>query len=97
MDEKQAHDAVLKWCRAEGGQGLMRKAPENPIPGNEWKTRYRVFEARAWSPPIVAEGDTWAEVLANLPKCGECGEHWPCSDSKRRDLPPVILARHHRK
>ena len=27
-------------------------------------------------------------------KCAECGEHWPCSDSKRTDIPPTIVANH---
>ena len=26
--------------------------------------------------------------------CGECGEYWPCSDSRRRDISPAIVAKH---
>lgn len=28
--------------------------------------------------------------------CAECGEVWPCSDSKRRDIMPTIVAKHRR-
>lgn len=27
-------------------------------------------------------------------RCAECGEVWPCSDSKRRDIMPTIVAKH---
>lgn len=29
--------------------------------------------------------------------CGECGEYWPCSDSKRTDILPTLRARHYAK
>jgi hypothetical protein len=29
--------------------------------------------------------------------CGECGEWWPCSDSERSDINPVLRAKHHVK
>jgi hypothetical protein len=30
-------------------------------------------------------------------KCAGCGEYWPCSDSKRRDIRPVLKARHYKQ
>jgi len=29
-------------------------------------------------------------------KCAACGETWPCSDSRRRDLPGLVRALHGR-
>jgi hypothetical protein len=28
--------------------------------------------------------------------CGECGERWPCSDSRRTDIAPWIVAHHYK-
>ncbi len=33
----------------------------------------------------------------DAPRCAECGEYWPCSDSKRRDIPPTIVAKHRKE
>ena len=64
--EQIAHDEILKWCRSTE-KGVMRIAPSNPIKGYEWATRYRVLSMGSWdSKPIIAEGDTWCEILEQL-------------------------------
>lgn len=34
---------------------------------------------------------------ADKPTCAKCGEYWPCSDSKRRDISPLLRAQHSAK
>ena len=71
LTEQQAHDEVLRRCQVTPGGGwVMRSAPENPIPGYEWTAKHRVSNlspvAVAPHREIVAEGNTWKEVLQML-------------------------------
>ena len=66
--EQQAHDDVLRLCgETPPGGWVMREQPANPLPGYQWKARYRVINlSRGTVAPyreIVAEADTWVDVL----------------------------------
>ena len=71
--DTNAHDDVLALCRANAW--VMRNAPENPMSGYEWSHKHRVFNlnryATAPNREIVAQGDSWEEVLTALK-----GEAW---------------------
>lgn len=69
ISEQQAHNAVLFICsQTPPGGWVMRQPPSNPLPGTV--VRYRVVNLSpvtvAPHRQVVAEGDTWAEVLEQL-------------------------------
>ena len=63
--DRDAETAVLAICRKRRSWA-MRQAPSNPLPGKAWRTRFRVVDVARWGQDPVAEGDTWADVLAAL-------------------------------
>lgn len=76
--EDTARSEVLRLCHlTPPGGWVMRRAPDNPIPGY-WPHRCNVFNlspvAIAPHREAVAQGDSWVEVLAQLrvlcPICG---------------------------
>jgi hypothetical protein len=68
MTEQQAKAETLRRCRAQGCEWVMRNAPKHPMAGSEWSTAFRVLDGAAWvQDRVIAEGDTWLEVLGNLP------------------------------
>ncbi len=69
--EQRDHDEILRLCgETPPGGWVMRQAPSNPIKGYEWATKYRVINLspNGFTPyrKIVAEGDTWTDVLDQL-------------------------------
>jgi hypothetical protein len=71
-----------KWTVISGGSPLC--APTTLARARAVAKQYRLPE----SLPI------WDGDAGKFMTCGHCGEYWPCSDSQRNDIRPMLRVMH---